>query len=744
MNNKSQVHLPQLSSELLDEEIPYSLHPVLQMLNFDTENLTHRTWHYPVIKDSERSYQQRIIESSLLKNTLICLPTGMGKTFIGLVVMYNFYRWFPNRKILFMAPTRPLVNQQFKAWNHQFSKQFNIKAVEVTGSMGPEKRHQSWTDNQIFFTTPQVLENDLVNSIIEKESIICLIMDEAHKAVGNYAYCSIVSKLQNSKIPFRLCALTATPGPTISSIQELISNLNIEKIEFLEESSEEIKKYTSERTRETILMPNDELIDSIKSALDDLIRKNYVFPLKKFGISLSQDIDSLNIASLTSNRHTGPVEGYLGGLRIILHVRDLLCFYGINSFISYIKSFETIQVTPLKSRIKNQLAGSEVFQRIFSELLMKTRSPDFLSHPKLKFLGEALQSHFNQYKIYDDTRAMIFSNYRESVHEICQYIQNLSPLLKPAPLLGQSDSNKRDKMNQQQTIDNFIQGNFNILVTTCIGEEGLDIGYVDLIIFYDAHSSPIRLVQRSGRTGRQRDGKIIILVNENKEKSLLEHSELSSKIISNAMCTSDKHFKFKIPDINPTNPFGHLIQMVKFNVNVPPKIDATTNKRSLSFKPHVLPGVPKLNSNNSCILNLSFHSIIGHSLLTEALIAVISQIPKHEDNRSKCQTIWKQGLKMMPIFKFYNYIPNSMNDYDLFYKFMQKDSSRAEAIVELPDSFFESEDLDFAEKIRDEYNLNDENDNNNLSTGLKDFNQIIDFEFDESELVQFDWSETGF
>ena len=80
-----------------------------------------------------------------------------------------------------------------------------------------------------------MFENDLVNNIIEKESIICLIMDEAHKAVGNYAYCSIVSKLHNSKIPFRLCALTATPGSTISSIQELINNLNIEKIEFLGE-----------------------------------------------------------------------------------------------------------------------------------------------------------------------------------------------------------------------------------------------------------------------------------------------------------------------------------------------------------------------------------------------------------------------------------------------------------------------------------------------------------------------------
>lgn len=39
----------------------------------------------------------------------------MGKTFIAAVVMYNFYRWYPTGKIVFMAPTRPLVAQQIEA-----------------------------------------------------------------------------------------------------------------------------------------------------------------------------------------------------------------------------------------------------------------------------------------------------------------------------------------------------------------------------------------------------------------------------------------------------------------------------------------------------------------------------------------------------------------------------------------------------------------------------------------------------
>ena len=55
------------------------------------------------------------MESCLYDNTLVTLPTGLGKTFIAAVVMYNYFRWFPLSKIVFMAPTKPLVQQQIEA-----------------------------------------------------------------------------------------------------------------------------------------------------------------------------------------------------------------------------------------------------------------------------------------------------------------------------------------------------------------------------------------------------------------------------------------------------------------------------------------------------------------------------------------------------------------------------------------------------------------------------------------------------
>ena len=71
-------------------------------------------WIYPT-NYPVRDYQYAIVERALFENTLVCLPTGLGKTFIAAVVMYNFYRWYPEGKIVFMAPTKPLVNQQIEA-----------------------------------------------------------------------------------------------------------------------------------------------------------------------------------------------------------------------------------------------------------------------------------------------------------------------------------------------------------------------------------------------------------------------------------------------------------------------------------------------------------------------------------------------------------------------------------------------------------------------------------------------------
>lgn len=69
-------------------------------------------------------------------------------------------------------------------------------------------------------------------------------------------------------------------------------------------------------------------------------------------------------------------------------------------------------------------------------------------------------------------------------------------------------------------VQKFRRGGYNTLVSTCVGEEGLDIGEVDLIVCFDASKSPVRLVQRMGRTGRKREGRIVVIVSQGKEEQV--------------------------------------------------------------------------------------------------------------------------------------------------------------------------------------------------------------------------------
>jgi ATP-dependent DNA helicase MPH1 len=122
-----------------------------------------------------------------------------------------------------------------------------------------------------------------------------------------------------------------------------------------------------------------------------------------------------------------------------------------------------------------------------------------------------------------------------------------------------------NQAKQIETISKFKKGAFNVLVATSIGEEGLDIGQVDLIVCYDASGSPIRMLQRMGRTGRKRAGNIVLLLMRGKEEEAFAKSkdnyEQMQKIIA-----SGTRFNFRhdlstriIPrDVSPTVDKRHV------------------------------------------------------------------------------------------------------------------------------------------------------------------------------------------
>jgi hypothetical protein len=195
-------------------------------------------WIYPN-NMTVRSYQYSIVERCLHRNTMVVLPTGMGKTFIAAVVMFNFYRWYPLGKVVFMAPTKPLVTQQADAC-YKIVGIPNEDMTFMTGNMPPEKRKLLWASKRVFFITPQVIANDIMRGDVDVNLIKCVVIDEAHKALGEYAFCKVckirfyltdfpctffdnkyslliialqvIESVNEVNKNFRIVALTATPG----------------------------------------------------------------------------------------------------------------------------------------------------------------------------------------------------------------------------------------------------------------------------------------------------------------------------------------------------------------------------------------------------------------------------------------------------------------------------------------------------------------------------------------------------
>ena len=88
-----------------------------------------------------RLYQERIFNASVKNNTLVVIPTGLGKTMIGMMLAVYRLNKFKNTKILFMAPTKPLCAQHMKFSSLTKVTCFEIFVLEM--NFRP-KKHKLW------------------------------------------------------------------------------------------------------------------------------------------------------------------------------------------------------------------------------------------------------------------------------------------------------------------------------------------------------------------------------------------------------------------------------------------------------------------------------------------------------------------------------------------------------------------------------------------------------------------------
>ncbi|CAN1731370.1 DEAD-box ATP-dependent RNA helicase FANCM [Linum perenne] len=480
-----------------------------------------KTWIYPV-NIPLRQYQLAITRTALFSNTLVALPTGLGKTLIAAVVMYNYFRWFPKGKIVFTAPSRPLVIQQIEAC-HNIMGIPQEWAIEMTGQICPIKRTGLWESKRVFFVTPQVLEKDIQAGTCPVKSLVCLVIDEAHRASGKYAYCVAVRELMAVPVELRILALSATPGSKQQAVQQIIDNLQISTLEYRNESDPDVIPYVHNRKIELIQVAMGKDATDLNKLLLDVVRP-YVSKLSAFGLLPNRDFQTLSPPDFLNSRaafrqapppnfpsnRSGEVEACFACLITLYHTRKLLSSHGIKP------AYEMLAEKMKQKHLAGLMSKHEGIQKV--KLIMERSLTHGAPNPKLSKMLEILVNHF-QSKGSQNSRVIIFSNFRGSVRDIMDSLARIGDLVKPTEFIGQSSGKSLKSLKgqsqkvQQAVLQKFRDGGFNVIVATSIGEEGLDIMEVDLVICFDANVSPLRMVQRMGRTGRKHDGRVDILLN---------------------------------------------------------------------------------------------------------------------------------------------------------------------------------------------------------------------------------------
>lgn len=493
-------------------------------------------WIYP-LNQPKRDYQFNIVQRCLFDNTLVALPTGLGKTFIAGVVMLNYYRWFPDGKVVFVAPTKPLVAQQVTAC-HQTCGIPGRDAAELTGNNPRAYRSQMWAEKRVFYMTPQTLMNDLVTENCDPKDIILLVIDEAHKGTGDYAYARVVRYMMAKNPHFRLLALTATPGNSQEAMQAIVDSLHISRIEVRDERSLDLRGYMHKKEiKQHIIQMNDQinhfqqlLKTVMEGILKPLVTQGVIEPLNVVKMHPYRALATLQrIASQRNHPHKWALGG-LSKLGMMARAMGYLMEASVGMCLNCLQEYvaEKERDSDGKKGPKGALKNDATFQKLLSELEShKGRPGGFGMHPKMETLKLLLMQHFGSCMSEnggsdEDTRAMVFVTYRECVDEIVAMLNEEGPLLKATRFVGQGlDKQGRKGIAQKEQLEvirKFKTGDFNVLVSTSIGEEGLDIGEVDMIVCYDAQKTPIRMLQRVGRTGRKRDGYVHVLLAEIREE----------------------------------------------------------------------------------------------------------------------------------------------------------------------------------------------------------------------------------
>lgn len=487
--------------------------------------------NHPLLKKDaieSRLYQQ-ILAGDVLKkgNTMVVAPTALGKTIVAILVAADRLHKVKNSKVLVLAPSKPLAIQH----EASFKEFINLPCTSITGAVKTDERVKRWEESRIISATPQTIESDLLNGRYDLSSVSLIVFDECHHGVGSYSYVYLASRyVQESKFNLVL-ALTASPGSDKFKIKEVCENLYIQNIVVKTEDDPDVKPYFNPVEIEWVRVKMSSELEKIKEHVDKALKVR-LKALKNMGVIKTVSVGKVDILKARSRiqgeiaRTTNPDKELFQAISIlsavinIQHAQELIETQGVQTFNKYVA-----RLRKKKTKAAKSLMWDDNFSRAVK--MAKEAEKHGWEHPKLreitKILKKELGESDGQTKLktsrFDDksdetsSKIMVFTQYRDTLEMIHQKLEKEG--IKSAKFFGQAQKDGEKGLTQKEQkaiIKSFRKGEYDVLISTSVAEEGIDIPAVDLVVLYEPVPSEVRMIQRRGRTGRKRTGRVKVLV----------------------------------------------------------------------------------------------------------------------------------------------------------------------------------------------------------------------------------------
>ena len=539
---------------------------------------------HPLIKSDaiEARLYQQVLAADVLKkgNTMIVAPTALGKTIVATLVAADRLEKVKNSKILVLAPSKPLAIQH----ESTFKEFLTVPCSSITGAVKTDERVKRWEESQIICATPQTVESDLLKGRYSLKDVSLVVFDECHHGVGSYSYVYLASRyVKESKFNLIL-GLTASPGSDKEKIKEVCDNLYIQSIVVKTEEDNDVRPYFNPVAIDWVRVKMSSELEKIKTHVDKAL-KIRLKGLKNMGVIRTVSVNKLDILKARGRvqsaiaRSVNPKKECFQAISIlsavinIQHSQELIETQGVVTFNKYVARLRKKKTKAAKSLIQDPNFGKAIY-------LAREAEKHGLEHPKLKKVTDIIKKELGQNgqtKLQSDryvkdadqksSKIMVFTQYRDSLEMIHQKLEKEG--IKSAKFFGQASRDGEKGLTQKEQkeiIKAFKIGEYDVLLSTSVAEEGIDIPAVDLVILYEPVPSEVRMIQRRGRTGRKHSGRVKVLITNgtrdegyywasvNKERRMkhqLIDPDVLEELNSNAIERMENEKRVKVLDPTP-------------------------------------------------------------------------------------------------------------------------------------------------------------------------------------------------